>query len=423
PAPRRRGALEVKGRRDGLAGDCPLQRQAPGVERGFGPGGAWRWRRRLPMGRVGEERRAHGSEARGRPERLHRTGARGGDLLQAGHGLVPPEAPFDRPAPTGAVGHRSRADPRRQVRAEEPVAFRRVDPDAAAMPGGFGTTPLPIGVNGPAVAPEERFRQADLAGGPREARLGQLSTRHRVDRGLPVVCEADDNAPPVVMAGPQPGQAGRGEVGEPTAAPPGCVARQMPAIMLPGGADVGAHRCPTADREDLLHVHRGGFPRPGALLAQGVAPRARRRIDAVPVVHATKGTRQLDLRRPRRGQGALGPRRHEPLQGCIKPAIAGGAGDLGPLTRQRRAQDVGLVGSARRPRGNDHRTPPHPEVQLALPRHAITVHAQAVDRLLGQDRLEHCAPVVARPVGSRLGPLSALALLVPHRGGVEHAVA
>jgi hypothetical protein len=49
--------------------------------------------------------------------------------------------------------------------------------------------------------------------------------------------------------------------------------------------------------------------------------------------------------------------------------------------------------------------------------------AKAVDLLLGQDRLENFAHVVSSHVGSLLCQLSALALLVHHRGGVEHAVA
>jgi hypothetical protein len=195
------------------------------------------------------------------PERLHRTGALGVDLIQAVHRLVQPDAPFDFPADTVAVGHLPRADSERQVREEETVAFRRVDPDEAEISGVFGLTHMHIRVNGPAVAHEDVFLQEDIEVGPRKELLGRLSTRHQVDRGLPVVFEADDQAHPVVIAGLQPCQAGISEVGEQTAAPPGLVDRQMPAIMLPGRAEVVAHRCPAADRKDRVHFDCRVLPR------------------------------------------------------------------------------------------------------------------------------------------------------------------
>jgi hypothetical protein len=109
--------------------------------------------------------------------------------------------------------------------------------DEAEMPGVVGLTHMHIHVNSPAVAHEDCFLQKDIEVGPRKELLGHLSMRHQVDRGLPVVFEADDSAHPVVMAGLQPCQAGIGEVGEQPAAPLGFVDCQIPSIRLPGRAE------------------------------------------------------------------------------------------------------------------------------------------------------------------------------------------
>jgi hypothetical protein len=153
-------------------------------------------------------------------EGFHRTGALGIDLVETVDRRIQPEAAFDLPADTVHVGHLPRPNPRREIREEQAIPFRREDPNEAEMQGMLGPPHMHLGSNGPAVEEQEVLIEERIEVGPRAELLGDVAAREIVDLGLPVVFEADDQAPPMLVAGLQPGQAGRGKIGEHATAPP-----------------------------------------------------------------------------------------------------------------------------------------------------------------------------------------------------------
>src|SRR6266487_1253152 len=88
-------------------------------------------------------------------ERLHRTGALGIDLVQAVHRLIQSDAQLDFPADAVEISHLPRADPGREIREEEAIPLRRVNPDEAEMQGVLGTPYTYICINGAAIEDEE----------------------------------------------------------------------------------------------------------------------------------------------------------------------------------------------------------------------------------------------------------------------------
>jgi hypothetical protein len=140
----------------------------------------------------------------------------------------------------------------------------------------------------------------------------------------------------------------------------------------------------------------GVVPRPRKCLTPGVTHRDRRGIDAVPILHATKRTRQINLLCPGVGQGPLGQGFHALLQANVEPPVAGGPRHVWHLTLQVRAQDIRLVGSPRCPRRDHQRPHEHPEVQLALSLNDAKLLAEPVDLLPGPHRLEDLSHLVTR---------------------------
>src|SRR5882724_2807025 len=254
-----------------------------------------------------------------------------------------------------------------------------------------GRFPLPdvhIGVHDLAIETQGFLREQGIEVGPREKLLGELPPRQIVHLGLPVVLQAEHKPSPVSFAGSQPRQTRICQVGQQTVSPPGRINLQMPTVMLPRGAEMVAHRRSTTDREHFMHLERRVVPRPGKLLAQGVTYRNRRRIDDIPVGHATQRARQIHLLRPGVGQRTVGKHLHALFQGLIEPPIEGGTRHMGHLTLQIGAQDVRLISPTRRPGRDHHRPHEHPQVQFALSLHHAELLAEAVDLLLWQDRLE-----------------------------------
>jgi len=194
----------------------------------------------------------------------------------------------------------------------------------------------------------------------------------------------------------------------------------MPAVMLPGRAEMVAYRGSTADREDCMDLERCILPSPRKLLPQGITNLDRGGIDAVPVLHATERPRQIDLLCPSIGQGVVSQDCHEPFEGLVEPPIESRAGHFGHLKLEIRPQDVCLVGPTRCPGREHHRPHQHPQMQLTLPLDHAELHAQAIDFLLRQDRLNHLLYVLSRHVHS---PLESCLLACPagtSRGGGEH---
>ena len=141
-------------------------------------------------------------------ERFHRAGALGIDLVQAVDRLIQFDAQFDLPADPIDVGDLSWPKPRGQIRQEKAIALRRVDPYEAQMQGLFGPPDMRIGINRVAVEDQDVL----LEDGPGEELLGDVAAREMIHFWLPIVFEPDDKAYPVVVAGPQSGQAGIREV-------------------------------------------------------------------------------------------------------------------------------------------------------------------------------------------------------------------
>ena len=207
--------------------------------------------------------------------------------------------------------------------------------------------------------------------------------------------QADDEAHVIGVARPEARETGVGQVREPSVAPPGLVDLQMPAVMLPGGAAVVAHWCPAPDGEDFMDLDRRVVASSGKVVEQGIADRHRRGINDVPILYPAQGAWQVDLLGPGVRQGALRQGRHTLLEGHIEPPIERGARDPWHFTLQVGAQDIRLIGAARRPRRNDHRPHQRPKVQLALPLDHPALLAQTINLLLRQHRLEHGPHVVA----------------------------
>ncbi len=141
-------------------------------------------------------------------EGLHRTGALGIDLLETVEGLIQPDAEVDLPADTRDGGHLPRPNRRRAIGEETARPCRRVDPTEAERQGRLGRPHMHIGINGPAVEDKEGLIEERRESSPRQALLGDVAARDIGNCGFPVVLEADDQAPPMLVAGPQPGQAG-----------------------------------------------------------------------------------------------------------------------------------------------------------------------------------------------------------------------
>src|SRR5882724_5121190 len=262
-----------------------------------------------------------------------------------------------------------------------------------------------VGINGAAVEDKCVVFQEGIEVSAGEALPGDLPARDIVDLRLPVVLEAEDEAHIIRFASPESRNTGVPQVSQEATAPPGLVDRQMPAIMLPSGADMVAHRRSTADREDFMHLNRRVGSGPGKVSEQGISNRHRRGIDDVPVLHSTQRSRQIDLLRLSIRQGALRQRRHTLLEGRVEPPIERRTRDLWHRKLQVGAQDVCLIGAAWRPRRNDHRPHQHPEVQFALPLDHPALLAQAVYLLLRQHRLEDLAHLVTcHGLSPRYGP-------------------
>jgi hypothetical protein len=179
---------------------------------------------------VGEEGDTNRGDARGMSERCHRAGAFGIALVQAVDRLIQCDPQFHLPAHPIQVGDLPWPQPRGQIRQKNVIALRRVDPDAAEMPGMPDAPHRHIGVNGPAVADQDGLLKEGIEVGPREALLPEGAARQMVHFRLPVVLEADDNADPIVVADPQSSQAGIGEVGE-----------QAPPARIHRSSDAGCH--------------------------------------------------------------------------------------------------------------------------------------------------------------------------------------
>jgi hypothetical protein len=169
-----------------------------------------------------------------------------------------------------------------------------------------------------------------------------------------------------------------------------------------------------------MHLDRGVRPCPGQLLAHGVTDGDCGGIAHIPVLDHPEDTRQIDPRRPGIAQSLVGQGRHEPFEGLIEPAVEGRARHRGHLKFQIRPQDIGLVGPARRPGGDDHGPYPHSEVQFALPLDAATFPAEPVDGLLRPDGLEPLAYVFSRHVCSPQNLQHALVRPVNLLGGGAH---
>jgi hypothetical protein len=145
-------------------------------------------------------------------ERFHRAGALGLDLIQAVDRLSQFDAQFDLPADPLDVGDLPWPKPRGQIRQEKAIALRRVDPHEAQMQGLFGPPDMRIGSNRVAVEDPDVLREEGIEVGPGAELLGDGAAREMIHFWLPMVFEPDDQADPVVVAGPQSGQAGLREV-------------------------------------------------------------------------------------------------------------------------------------------------------------------------------------------------------------------
>jgi hypothetical protein len=356
PLPLGLDRLQLEGVGDGLTGHGQRQGQAPWLERRLQPWLANLRRASLQIMRVG----AAGGDGRGHAcrlqERLQRARPLGVDLVQTIPRLVQPDPEFDLPAHTVASGHLQWAEPRRPVREENAGAFRRLDADEPEVQRLRGPADMDIGIQGPAGEAEELRLEEGIKVSAREELLGHLPMCDVVNLGLPVVLQAAHETHLMRVASPATLNTGVAKIGQEPTPPPGLVDGEMPAVMLPRGAAMVAHRRPAAAREHLMALERRLVPGPRTRLAQGVTHRDRRGINEVPILHATERCGQLDLLRSGLGQRARGQGRHTLFERRLKPPIASGTRHVGDCTLQRRPQPIRLIGAAWGP-GRDHHGP------------------------------------------------------------------
>jgi hypothetical protein len=139
-----------------------------------------------------------------------------------------------------------------------------------------------------AVAPQDGVHQEGIAVGPGAEGAGHRPARHVVHLRLPGVWPADDAPAAVGGAGSQTLQTSRGQVGQPAIAPPGLLARPMPAVMRACGPAMLLDRRAAAAGEHRMDLEGGLVSRAGTLLVEGLTHQDGRRLDQVPVLHPTE---------------------------------------------------------------------------------------------------------------------------------------
>ena len=189
-------------------------------------------------------------------ERLQRARPLGIDLVQPMHRLVQSATAFDLPAHTIEVGHLPWADPGRQVGEEETIALGRVDPHETEMEWALVS---PAGTSASMARPSRTRISASRRASrsvpgkhswvtcprARESTVGfQLSFR-RITKRTSWALQA-----------PEAFKTGIATIGQETATSPGLVNGARPAVMLPSGAEMVAHRRPAADRDHLMDLAR-----------------------------------------------------------------------------------------------------------------------------------------------------------------------
>jgi hypothetical protein len=90
-----------------------------------------------------------------------------------------------------------------------------------------------VSINGPAVEDKAVLLEERIDGGSREELLGDIATCAIVNCGFPVVLEVDDNVYPMLVAGPEPAQAGIGQIGWPATLPQTLVAHPRLSCHFP----------------------------------------------------------------------------------------------------------------------------------------------------------------------------------------------
>ena len=201
-------------------------------------------------------------------------------------------------------------DPGRQIREEETIALGRVDTHETEMEWALVSANRDVSIDGPAVEDTDLRLEEGIEVRAGEALLGHLPAGKGVHLGLPVVLQADHQAHIMGVASPEAFKTGIATIGQETATSPGLVNGERPAVMLPSGAEMVAHRRPAADRDHLMDLARCIVPSPGKLLAQGVTHPDRRGIDNVPILHTTERSGQIDLLRMGVGEPPLGQGLH-----------------------------------------------------------------------------------------------------------------
>jgi hypothetical protein len=151
------------------------------------------------MGMSEQSGKNRGDE-RGMPERFHRAGALGLDLVQAVHRFIQPNAQFDLPTDPIEVRDLPWPKPRGQIGEEKAIALWRMDPYEAQMQGPLGPPDMPVGINGMAVEEQDLLLQESIEVGPGEELLGEVTARDMVHFRPPVVFQADDKAYPLRVA-------------------------------------------------------------------------------------------------------------------------------------------------------------------------------------------------------------------------------
>src|SRR5882724_3882330 len=213
PAWRGLGPCPLAGLGDGLTGDGARQSEAPGLPGGLRAGRARRLRARVHVVRMcapgADGRRDEG----GMPAGLQRAGPVRVARVQAGDGLLPPDAEFPLPAHAVQGSDLPRPEPWGEMRQDTAVPRRGVHPDGARRPCGAAPTARPIGGHAPAIEEPALRLQPPVAVGPWEALRRDLPAPHVVHRRLPGLLPAAETGHAWGAAGPPALQTGRGEIG------------------------------------------------------------------------------------------------------------------------------------------------------------------------------------------------------------------
>lgn len=374
-------SLQREGVDNGLTRDRELQGWASVVKWGRGPCLSGLLRAGLHtvwMGRQGDNGR---SDERGIQERVQGARPLGVDHVQIVDRFVQPDDPFHGPAHPIEVRNLLWSDSEGQIRQKDTAPLGDRKPYEAYSHSHFRLPDINFVVPNLNIEPLGFLREQGIKVGTREKLSGKLPPRKIISLRLLIFAGVDHQLYLMQFAGLQPHQTRIGQVCKRAIAPSGLITLPMLTIMFPRRTEMAPHWQSTAHRDPLMHLERYVVPYPGKLLAQSDAYCNHRRLDDIPLSHATQWVRQIHLLGLGVCRGMGGQHFQKLFQGLIKLSREGGTSHIRHLNLQIGAQDVHLQGATQRPGGDHHSLHEHRQVQFAIVLHHTKLLAEAGDLL------------------------------------------